>query len=545
MKNLWKTMLPDLLPEYFSPDGTTKKIYTKRTKELMKIIDNGLNKTKEPRKIAIIGAGMSGMVAASLLAGAGHKVTIYEGSTRVGGRILTIREPFTNGFMAEAGAMRLVSSYQLVYKYIEKFKLKTFKFYNHDRDKNELVFVNNVKVSREEYKDNPDILKFKTVGYERGKSAQELWTDALAPILNMLKPSADPKKNKDTVANWAKIVERYGNQSVRYYLKEEAMLSEGAIEMIEVMLDLESRSNLSLIQQIVEVTDHDPNATYSGIQGGTDRLPQKFYKHLKKMGVTFHFNHMLTGIDRKNDKKKPITLHFEGSKPRKSNLGVGLGVPAEPIHKKVKTQSLILTIPFPAMRTLKVNPPFSQSKRKVIRELNYNASTKIFLQFSERFWETKYGIYGGQIVTDLASRFIYFPSTDFDGTKGGVVISSYTWATEARGWDSLTEELRIEYTLNDMAKIFGEEIRDYFVVGTSHSWLLDIYSMGEAAMLSPGQFEELEGYIQMREKNIHFGGDATSFKIAWIEGAIEAGIRTALEVSKEDKKLRKLFSIKK
>jgi monoamine oxidase len=510
----------------------------------MDIIDNGIDKTKAPREIAIIGAGMSGMVAASLLAGAGHKVTIYEGSTRVGGRVLTIRKPFSHGFMGEAGAMRLVSSYQLVYKYIKKFKLKTFPFINHDECKKELIFVNNVKVTREEYENNPNILRFKTVGYERGKTAQTLWTDALAPILNMLTPSANPKKNKDTVANWAKIVERYGNQSVRYYLKEEAMLSEGAIEMIEVMLDLESRSNLSLIQQIVEVTDHDPNATYSGIKGGMDRLPEKFYKSLKKMGVTFHFNHMLVGIDRHKSKNKPVTLYFEGSKPRKSNHGVGGGVPAEPIHKKVKTQSLILTIPFPGMRTLKVNPPFSQSKRKVIRELNYNASTKIFLQFSDRFWETKYGIYGGQVVTDLASRFIYFPSTDFDGKNGGVVISSYTWATEARGWDSLTEELRIEYTLNDLAKIFGEEIRDSFVVGTSHSWLLDIYSTGEAAMLSPGQFEELEGYIQMRQNNIHFGGDATSFKIAWIEGAIEAGIRTALEVSKDDKKLKELFNIK-
>ncbi|MFT6338307.1 MAG: monoamine oxidase [Saprospiraceae bacterium] len=543
MNNLWKTMLPDLLPEYYTPEGTKKKIYTKRTKKLMKIIDEGIDTTKAPRDIAIIGAGMSGMVAASLLAGAGHKVAIYEGSTRVGGRILTIRKPFTHDFMGEAGAMRLVSSYQLVYKYIQKFKLKTFDFINHDKDKKELIFVNNVKVTREEYENNPDILKFKTVGDERCKTAQELWTNALTPILDMLTPSANPKKNKDTVANWAKIIERYGNQSVRYYLKEEAKLSEGAIEMIEVMLDLESRSNLSLIQQIVEVTDHDPNATYSGISGGMDRLPKEFYKHLEKLGVAFHFNHMLVGIDRRKDKKKSLTLHFEGSKPRKSNLGVGGGVPAEPVQKKIKTQSVILTIPFPGMRTLKVNPPFSQSKRKVIRELNYNASTKIFLQFSKRFWETKYGIYGGQVVTDLASRFIYFPSTDFKTKNGGVVISSYTWATEARGWDSLTEELRIEYTLNDLAKIFGEEIRDHFVVGTSHSWLLDIYSTGEAAMLSPGQFEELEGFIQMRENNIHFGGDATSFKIAWIEGAIEAGIRTALEVSKEGKKLKELFNM--
>ena len=83
----------------------------------------------------------------------------------------------------------------------------------------------------------------------------------------------------------------------------------------------------------------------------------------------------------------------------------------------------------------------------------------------------------------------------------------------------------------ELYKIFGEEIRNYFIVGSSQSWGNDVYSTGEAAMLTPGQFEELEGYLQMPDRNIHFGGDATSFKIAWIEGAIEAGIRTALEIN--------------
>lgn len=530
-KNIWTEMLPDLLPEYYTTKSGKKKIFTKRTEGLMDIIENGIPKTKKPRDVVIIGAGMSGMVAASLLAAAGHKVRIYEGSMRVGGRVLTIREPFTDGLMGEAGAMRLVTSYQLVFKYLEKFKLKRHTFINHDVAGNELIFVNNVKVTRNEYEKNPDILKFQTVGKkERGKTAQELWIAALQPILDLVQQDANPKENKDTVDNWEKVIKQFGMHSVRSYLKAETDYSEGAIEMIEVMLNLESRSNLSLIQQIVETTDHDPNAEYFGITGGMDLLPKSFHKFLEELGVEFHFNHMLSKIDRRK-KKKPV-LHFEGSKPRVHNLGLGGGVPASPVDKKISTDAVILTIPFPAMRTLQVEPPFSQKKRKVIRELNYNASTKIFLQFSKRFWEEgDKPILGGQVITDRASRFIYFPSTDLQGDGSGIVISSYTWATEARGWDSLTEELQIEYTLNDLADIFGEHIRDYFVVGKSHSWLLDIYSTGEAAMLSPGQFDELEGYIQMKEDNIHFGGDATSFKIAWIEGAIEAGIRTACEVS--------------
>ena len=40
-------------------------------------------------------------------------------------------------------------------------------------------------------------------------------------------------------------------------------------------------------------------------------------------------------------------------------------------------------------------------------------------------------------------------------------------------------------------------------------------------MLEPGQME-LEGAIPVPEGNLCFAGDATSFKVTWIEGAIEA-----------------------
>ncbi|HST61104.1 MAG TPA: NAD(P)-binding protein, partial [Longimicrobium sp.] len=52
-------------------------------------IQNGLPHTSTPRNVAIVGAGVAGLVAASLLAQAGNTVTIYEASSRIGGRIMT------------------------------------------------------------------------------------------------------------------------------------------------------------------------------------------------------------------------------------------------------------------------------------------------------------------------------------------------------------------------------------------------------------------------------------------------------------------------
>ena len=49
---------------------------------------------KTPRHFAIIGAGMAGVVCARTLVQAGHQVTVFEKSSKAGGRTTTIDSPF-------------------------------------------------------------------------------------------------------------------------------------------------------------------------------------------------------------------------------------------------------------------------------------------------------------------------------------------------------------------------------------------------------------------------------------------------------------------
>ena len=74
-----------------------------------------------PKRVVICGAGLAGLVAGYELSQLGHSVTILEARMRPGGRAHTLREPFSDGLYAEAGAARIPDNHDLTLKYIKLF----------------------------------------------------------------------------------------------------------------------------------------------------------------------------------------------------------------------------------------------------------------------------------------------------------------------------------------------------------------------------------------------------------------------------------------
>jgi len=75
-------------------------------------------------KMLVVGAGLSGLVAAHRLQAAGHQVTILEARSRVGGRVLTLREPFAEGQHADVGAMILYEGQNTILDLCREFGVK-------------------------------------------------------------------------------------------------------------------------------------------------------------------------------------------------------------------------------------------------------------------------------------------------------------------------------------------------------------------------------------------------------------------------------------
>lgn len=153
--------------------------------QMLQIVHEGLAKTNNPKRITVAGAGISGLVAASLLKEAGHEVTIIEANNRIGGRVYTIREPFS------AGPMRIPDTHDLTLAYIRKFKLPLNLFIN--KTSSDIIYTNNKRTRLDVFEKDPSVLGYPVLDKERGKTAEGLMLGVLEPILNYIKK--DPDKN--------------------------------------------------------------------------------------------------------------------------------------------------------------------------------------------------------------------------------------------------------------------------------------------------------------------------------------------------------------
>jgi monoamine oxidase len=476
------------------------------TEQMISIIRNGLPKTKIPKKIIIVGAGMAGLVAASLLKQAGHHVTILEASERVGGRVYTLRSDFRDGQYLEAGAMRIPHTHLLTLEYIKKFQLPVNRFIN--ETPNDIIYVRGIKTRLKIYKNNPDILGFPVAPHERGKTATQLLQHAIKPVTDFI--------NKNPRRNWPLAIKELDKYSMDAYLRYNPFgtkLSTGAIDMIKVILSLEGLLELSFLELLRELMIlFTPNIRFYEITGGNDQLPKEFIPQLKE---NIMFGQKVRKIVQHNNQ---VTVHSVHTKILESFQITG--------------DLAIVAIPFSVLQFVEIEPrdSFSHNKWKAIRELHYVGSTKTGIQFKSRFWE-KEGMYGGKTVSDLPITYTQYPSHDLGTTGSGVILASYTWEDDAIPWDSLGDEERLEYALKNLTTIHGKQVYREFETGVSHSWVRYPYSAGAFTMFKPEQVTELSPYISTPEGRVHFAGEHTSTTHGWIQGAIESGIRVAYEVN--------------
>ena len=464
---------------------------------MLRVIDQGLPKASPAQNVIVIGAGMAGLVAAYELKKAGHNVTVLEASRRVGGRVWTLREPFSHGLYAEGGAMRIPDAHALTWRYIDRFGLKTQKFIMERTS--QILYINKKRMTWSEFQKTPQFDGFHLKTNER-KSPSDLWKETVAPL-----------KIQFDKGGWNDILDEWGDYTTRQFLKT-MKWSDDAITLWGIVENQRARLHHSVTALLWEVLSGSFQDLYE-IQGGSDHLPKSFYPFLLD---NIQFDARLTEI-RQNDTS--VTVTYKSSLDRINT-----------IH----ADHAILAIPFPILRHIEGLRDFSPKMWDAITGLHYDQSGKILLQCRERFWERE-GIFGGGSESDLGIRSTWYPqhTNDFRGTgKRGVLLASYTWAGDSRRWSHLSVEDQIQQASEDLERLHPQiKGKNFIEGGTSVMWGdMELFG-GGFALFNPGQEKQYYDVIRKPEGRIHFAGEHTSLDHRWIEGAVESAIRTASEIA--------------
>src|SRR3954454_11891330 len=127
------------------------------TKSLSAEQTGGLRRNGPGKRRGSVGAGWAGRGGAEELGKAGHTVTVLEARNRPGGRVYTLREPFTDGVYAEAGAGRIPSTHALTLQYVKRFDLQLDPFWP---ESGSTVFVWRGKRQVVPFGKDPDVSQF-------------------------------------------------------------------------------------------------------------------------------------------------------------------------------------------------------------------------------------------------------------------------------------------------------------------------------------------------------------------------------------------------
>uniref|UniRef100_A0A3B3CT27 Amine oxidase n=1 Tax=Oryzias melastigma TaxID=30732 RepID=A0A3B3CT27_ORYME len=346
-------------------------------------------------------------------------------------------------------------------------------------DNNAYFLTNGVKAKRQTVTENPDVLMYNVTEKERKKSADELLQMALQKVRNI---------------HLCSKLE---------YLKEQGGLSPEAIRMIGDLLN-ESSQVLSLMTVFAFFR-------YYEVTGGFDLLPKAL---LDSLHSTLHLNSKVFRISQSDT---GVTVEYEASN------GSWIG--------QIQADMVLVTTTTKAALFMDFDPPLSIKKMVAMKAVHYDSATKVFLTFSEKFWESE-GIHGGKSITDRPSRFIYYPSHSFPKNKTiGVLLASYTWSDDSLLFLGASDEDLKELALRDLAQIHGEWVRSLCTGVIVKRWSSDPYSMGAFALLTPYQHIEYSEELVRNEGRIYFAGEHAAFPHAWIETAMKSAIRAAVNIN--------------
>lgn len=453
--------------------------------------------------VGIVGAGLAGLQCAYTLGQAGLSPSLYDATTRVGGRQWTLRGTFP-GQVAERGGELIDNLHKTMLGWVNTLGLTR-------------EDVNKVEGELFYHFDGQRIPEATIVDEYRAFVAAmrtDLRASSGAPTADAFN-TADYQLDRTNLADYlaTRGCGRYAAKAI-----EEAYVAEYGRELGE-----QSCLNFLLFIHADRRSKFTPFGVFSDerfhVVEGNDRIA--------------------TGIaDRL---ARPPTLGMRLEAVRKTSAGrVELTFRAGNQSVTRTHDRVVLAIPFTVLRTVALDtsldlPPW---KRLAIATLGYGDNAKMMVGFDGPAWADHGG--NGASYSDLPNHQTTWETNPSKATTAHAVLTDYSGGVRGKALDPNKVQQEAGKFVADLDRVFpgaasaASRVNGKYVAHLEH-WPSNPLTRGSYTCYTPGQFTTIADNEGKPVGNLHFAGEHANSFYDWqgfMEGALLSGLTAAGEILK-------------
>ncbi|MDO9505848.1 MAG: FAD-dependent oxidoreductase [Hydrogenophaga sp.] len=489
------------------------------------------------QEVAIVGAGMAGMVAAYELMKLGLKPVLYEAS-RMGGRLRSQAFEGGQGVVAELGGMRFPASGTAFFHYVRRLGLKTRPFPNPLTPAAGCTVVDLEGQTHwaRSLGDLPPLFS----------EVAEAWAQALEAGAGFtgLQQALRERDIPRLKALWDRLVPLWDDRTFYDFVATSDAFAKLSFHHREVFgqvgfgtggWDSDFPNSMLEILRVV-LTGCDENQHL--IVGGVQQVPLGLWQHAP---AASEMRHWPAGTSL-------ASLHHGAPRAGVTAISRAAGnqISVTDTWGNTQTYPAVLTTCQSWLLTTQIaveESLFSQKHWMALDRTRYMQSSKTFVMVDRPFWnDLKANGWPqmGMTLTDRLTRGTYLFDNGPD--QPGVICLSYAWMGDALKMLPHGTEKRVQLALSALKKIYPDVDITSHIIGDpiSVSWEADPHFLGAFKGALPGHYRYnhrmyshfMQDGFAPAERGIFIAGDDVSFTPAWVEGAVQTSLNAVWGIVK-------------
>lgn len=439
--------------------------------------------------VAIVGAGLAGLMAARRIVEAGVSVVVLEARSRVGGR--TLNQGLGDGKVVEMGGQWIGPTQDRMYALAAELGIETFPTY---LDGEEVAII-----GRKRYRYRGEIPRMNPlVLADLAQATARL--DRLARRVPVERPwdaSKAAEWDAQTFAAWLRrsVATPRARSIVDAYLSTILAAETAGVSLLHALFYIHSGTNFRVL------TTGEGGAQQDRFVGGSQLVAIRLAERLGDV--------------------------IELDAPARRILQGEDGVRVETDRLTVRARAAIVAVPPTLAARIAYDPPLPPERDQLLQRLPQGTVIKVNVVYDEPFWRPE-GLKGFAWSPEQPVTIIVDNSPP-EGSPG--VIAGFIKGNNARRLGREEPEARRKLVLETLARYLGKKAVD---PDAYHEldWTTEVWTRGcFGAHFPPGIWTQYGSFLREPAGLIHWAGTETSpVWNGYMEGAVRSGDRAAGEI---------------